>query len=256
MYMDKAKEYITRGYKLNSIIEGNENENSEQEDIETTPKSVTIENKILYLLIPIIVLVILVCCFYFYKRISSYFPKEIADFDGSLWYGKCIIPHFLLFTVVTMISFLLSILSLFGTKYKDPLNDFHTWGSFVIISFLIFWGTFILIGICTSFVEVFENTIGVSLLDKEKLNEVFNNFKPKVFEEADIDLTYLVRLFNVKNFEYYFDNFMKTAILNVTIENSPFIDLKYKPVNEYDEKTKENKDADKTNFLEAFKDVE
>ena len=182
---------------------------------------------------------------------SKYLPLSIEEYGSAFWAFKKLPKHFFIFIVSTSFAFLLSLLP-YNKKIRESVN---TWKVFSIISSLIFLGTFTLIGICTSFVEVFENTIGVSLLDKKDLDEVFNKFKPKVFEEAKIDLTYLVRLFNVKNFKYYFDNFMKTAILNETIKNSPFIDLKYKPVNEYDHNKDVNKDADKTNFLAAFNDV-
>jgi len=204
------------------------------------------DSKVLNYLIPIITVFISLSIMILFFG-SKYLPLSIEEYGSAFWAFKKLPKHFFIFIVSTSFAFLLSLLP-YNKKIRESVN---TWKVFYIISSLIFLGTFTLIGICTSFVEVFENTIGVSFLDKKKLNDVFDNFKTKVFLKADIDLTYLVRLFNVKNFTYYFDNFMKTAILNETIETSPFIDLKYEHVNEYDH----NKDGDKTNFLAAFKDV-
>ena len=296
MYMDKAKktsaqvynkssEYATKGFNesskigsqigdgagnvvneirdgagnvVNKIRDGAGNVVNEIRDGAGNVINEIRDSKVLNYLIPIITVFISLSIMILFFG-SKYLPLSIEEYGSAFWAFKKLPKHFFIFIVSTSFAFLLSLLP-YNKKIRESVN---TWKVFYIISSLIFLGTFTLIGICTSFVEVFENTIGVSFLDKEKLNDVFDNFKPKVFEEAKIDLTYLVRLFNVKNFTYYFDNFMKTAILNETIEKSTFIDLKYEHVNEYDEKVKKKPNQvvnevvnDETKaFLAAFKDV-
>ena len=208
----------------------------------------TISGKALYYMLPLVTMVIaLIIMMTFFRE--NYLPSSIDEYKSSFWSFTKLPKHFFIFIISTSIAFLFSVLP-YGKKIRENMN---TWKVFYIISVLIFLGTFILIGLCTSFVEVFENTVGVSLLSKTKLNGVFDNFQPKMFPEANIDLTYLVRLFNVNNFEYYFDNFMKTTILNKTVEGSPFIDLKYKNINEYDYETTNENNEKKMLFLDAFR---
>ena len=208
----------------------------------------TISGKALYYMLPLVTMVIaLTIMMTFFGK--KYLPSSINEYNSSFWAFPKLPKHFFIFIISTSIAFLFSILP-YGKKIRENMN---TWKVFYIISGLIFLGTFIIIGLCTSFVEVFENTIGVSLLSKANLNRVFDKFQPKMFPEANIDLTYLVRLFNVNNFTYYFDNFMKTTILNKTVEGSPFIDLKYKNINEHDYETTNDKNRDKSDFLTAFR---
>ena len=267
MYMDKAKktsaqvynkssEYATKGFNESSKIgsqigDGAGNVVNEIRDGAGNVVNEIRDSKVLNYLIPIITVFISLSIMILFFG-SKYLPLSIEEYGSAFWAFKKLPKHFFIFIVSTSFAFLLSLLP-YNKKIRESVN---TWKVFYIISSLIFLGTFTLIGICTSFVEVFENTIGVSFLDKKKLNDVFDNFKPKMFPDAKIDLTYLVRLFNVKNFTYYFDNFMKTAILNETIETSPFIDLKYEHVNEYDHNKVVNEETkDTTAFLAAFKDV-
>ena len=271
MYMYKAKEYIKKGFKPNSSpndkerfeqnsspndddVVDNDDDDGDDDDEKKIDKN--------YLLsIPPVVLFMCLCWYrvLFYPDAINmeYLSPDITKYNTDFWAFTKIVDHLGFFFLYTTISFLISVLIVW--EGKPPLNDFYTWVVFIVISFFIFLGTFTLIGICTSFVEVFENTIGVSLLKKEDLNKVFGKFKPKTCPDAKIDLTYLVRLFNVNNFTDYFENFMKTAILNETTKGSPFIDLKYEYVNEYDEKVKkkENQEVNEetTAFLAAFKDV-
>ena len=208
----------------------------------------TISGKALYYMLPLVTMVIaLTIMMTFFGK--KYLPSSINEYNSSFWAFPKLPKHFFIFIISTSIAFLFSILP-YGKKIRENMN---TWKVFYIISGLIFLGTFILIGLCTSFVEVFENTVGVSLLSKTKLNNVFSKFQPKMFPEANIDLTYLVRLFNVNNFTYYFDNFMKTTILNKTVEGSPFIDLKYKNINEHDYEATNEKNEKKMLFLNAFR---
>jgi len=256
MYMYKAKEYNKKGFKQNPShnVDNDDNVDNVVDNHDDEKKI----DKNYLLLIPVVVLFSKICWYFVLCHPEAigmeYLSSDIQTYNTDFWAFSKMGHHLGFFFLYTSLSFLISVLIVWEGK-NTPLNDFYTWVVFIVISFFIFLGTFTLIGIFTSFVEVFENTIGVSLLDKNDLNEVFKKFKPKTFPDANIDLTYLVRLFNVNNFTNYFENFMKTAILNETSKNSPFIDLKYEHVNEYDEKTKENKDKDTTDFLAAFKDM-
>jgi len=257
---DKSKEYATKGFNQASgakdgvtdlaydVKDGVTDLAYDAKDGAESAYN-TISGKALYYMLPLVTMVIaLIIMMTFFRE--NYLPSSIDEYESSFWAFTKLPKHFFIFIISTSIAFLFSVLP-YGKKIRENMN---TWKVFYIISGLIFLGTFILIGLCTSFVEVFENTVGVSLLSKTKLNEVFDKFQPKMFPEANIDLTYLVRLFNVNNFTYYFDNFMKTTILNKTVEGSPFIDLKYKNINEHDyETTPEDNNKDKMLFLDAFR---
>ena len=256
---DKSKEYATKGFNQASgakdgvtdlAYDVKDGATDLAYDVKDNAESAynTISRKALYYMLPLVTMVIaFVIMMTFFRK--NYLPSSIDEYESPFWAFTKLPKHFFIFIISTSIAFLFSVLP-YGKKIRENMN---TWKVFYIISGLIFLGTFILIGLCTSFVEVFENTVGVSLLSKTKLNNVFSKFQPKMFPEANIDLTYLVRLFNVNNFTYYFDNFMKTTILNKTVEGSPFIDLKYKNINEHDYETMNENNEKKMLFLNAFR---
>lgn len=252
---DKSKGYATKGFNEASsttdlAYDAKDGATNVAYDAKDGAESAynTISGKALYYMLPLVTMVIaLTIMMTFFGK--KYLPSSINEYNSSFWAFPKLPKHFFIFIISTSIAFLFSILP-YGKKIRENMN---TWKVFYIMSGLIFIGTFIIIGLCTSFVEVFENTIGVSLLSKANLNRVFDKFQPKMFPEANIDLTYLVRLFNVNNFTYYFDNFMKTTILNKTVEGSPFIDLKYKNINEHDYEATNEKNEKKMLFLNAFR---
>lgn len=99
-----------------------------------------------------------------------------------------------------------------------------------LVIFLIIVGSTFVISWIPSFVEIFENTFGYWLTKTSGISEnPFDNFRNRAFPTMDIDLTFLLTLFNVENFSETFDIFIASTLQKngPVEEGNIFNDIEY-----------------------------
>ena len=145
------------------------------------------------------------------------FKFKIADlFSGIVIIQGIFIVYFFIFCVFGDIA------DTFGDAIKKYLTH--------LVIFLIIVGSTFIISWIPSFVEIFENTFGYWLTKTSGISEnPFDNFRNRAFPTMEIDLTFLLTLFNVENFSETFDIFIESTLQKngPVEEGNIFNDIEY-----------------------------
>ena len=145
------------------------------------------------------------------------FKFKIADlFSGIVIIQGIFIVYFFIFCVFGDIA------DSFGDAIKKYLTH--------LVIFLIIVGSTFVISWIPSFVEIFENTFGYWLTKTSGISDnPFDNFRNRAFPTMEIDLTFLLTLFNVENFSETFDIFIESTLQKngPVEEGNIFNDIEY-----------------------------
>lgn len=131
-----------------------------------------------------------------------------------------------------------------------PLSEVGNAFAVTAILYAIIMGfIFVLMLIMPGFVSIFEDTIGQSILTSVYGIKNFfeENFQTRVFPNSNIDLSFLMTMFHLNDFDSTFDKLWedsKKDTENMDGDSTPFIDLKYIQQNEDNDNT-ENEDNEK-----------
>ena len=127
-----------------------------------------------------------------------------------------------------------------------PLSEVGNAFAVTAILYAIIMGfIFILMLIMPGFVSIFEDTIGQSILTSVYGIKNFfeENFKTRVFPNSNIDLSFLMTMFHLNDFDSTFDKLWEDSKKDTMDGNStPFIDLKYIQQNEDNDNTEDEKE--------------
>lgn len=145
------------------------------------------------------------------------FKFKIADlFSGIVIIQGIFIVYFFIFCVFGDIA----------DSLGDAIKKYLTH----LVIFLIIVGSTFIISWIPSFVEIFENTFGYWLTKTSGISEnPFDNFRNRAFPTMEIDLTFLLTLFNVENFSETFDIFIESTLQKngAVEEGNIFNDIEY-----------------------------
>ena len=146
----------------------------------------------------------------------------------------------------------ISIVLFFILYFIFDILDFNYLYYTFIIHLVITGFLLIILALLPSFVEIFENSIGLSMLkliySREIKENVFGKFDTKIFPNSNIDLSFFLTIFSPGNFKNTFNDFIRFSVYNDN-NREIFSDLKYKGFNEVDGSLKPDLDNKLKDFL-------
>lgn len=221
-------------YNVDEVTDDIDKSNKKMKNIKQLPKDIkdTISSwlqsgKLGWMIAGIIIVLI---------GVALTFMKTWNDLLSTYESGKPVgfifkIKNLLMAFIALQIVVLFFLCIYIGIESELSFMDFLKYYTTQLYIFTIIVGSTLVLTMIPSFVEVFENTIGYYFTKTFTLNDdsnPFNNFRNKAFPNANIDLTFLLTLFNVENFDETFDIFMKTATSPDHVEEGIiFNDIEY-----------------------------
>ena len=149
--------------------------------------------------------------------------------------GKMVASRIFIFLILWMIVFCLNLL-LMDTVFKN-----HEYDNIFYVTTIYYWSivgsTVLLIGNIPSLVDVFENTLGYTILNTPlfNLSGVMSMFKSRSFKSKQIKIPYdfLITTFNIPSFHDYFQELFDQYPSNAEYNGTSQTELKDNPKSDF-----------------------